>query len=201
MSKFKAEELLPSRFQSIQEFWDFCVANDPEFDSAEEQITSGINNKFPQSADINGVRAWEEILNIIPNTSDTLEDRRFRIITKLQSRTPYNWSTLHQMLETICGKDGYECVRKAPFVLGVALPIDSASKLNSVMTLLEEVVPMHIFLDVYCRAESVAMIDFACYGLGTCIVETPIKENIAQVYMGSPYLESATIETKLTGES
>lgn len=144
---FKTEDYLPTRFHSIKEFYDFCIASDPEFENAQEIKDKGINNRFQDTADINGIRIWEKILNITPNTSDTSEDRRFRIISVLQKRTPYTWSQLHKMMEALCGKDGYE-LKKGYFTLMVYLAMDSQSQLKSVMQLLREVVPMHILLDI-----------------------------------------------------
>ena len=144
---FKTEDYLPARFRTIKEFYDFCLANDPEFDNTEELTNKGVNNRFPDSADIDGVQIWEKILNITPNTSDTLEDRRFRIIANLQKRTPYTWSQLHKMMSALCGEDGYE-LKKGYFVLMVYLAMDSQSKLKSVIQMLREVVPMHILLEI-----------------------------------------------------
>ena len=106
-----------------------------------------INNRFQDTADIDGVRIWERILNITPNTSDTLEDRRFRIISVLQKRTPYTWAQLHKMMEALCGKDGYE-LKKGYFVLMVHLAMESQSQLKSVIQMLRDVIPMHILLDI-----------------------------------------------------
>lgn len=144
---FKSEDYLPTRFKSIKEFYDFCIANDPEFENAQEIKDKALNNRFQDTADIDGVKIWERILNITPNTSDTLEDRRFRIISILQKRTPYTWAQLHKMMEALCGKDGYK-LQKGYFVLMVYLAMDSQSKLKSVLQMLRDVVPMHILLEI-----------------------------------------------------
>lgn len=144
---FKTEDYLPARFKNIKEFYDFCIAQDPEFDNAQAIREKGINNTFPQDVDIDGAKMWETALGIKPNASDTLEDRRFRILTKLQQRTPYTWAQLHKMMKALCGEDGYE-LKKGYFTLMVYLAMDSQSKLKSVLRMLEDVVPMHILLEI-----------------------------------------------------
>lgn len=145
---FKSEDYLPSRFHSIKEFYDFCVANDPEFDNALEIKDKGLNNRFPNTADIDGVRIWERILSLTPNASDTLEDRRFRIISNFQKRAPFTWAELNRMLAFLCGADDYTLEREAEFILKVSLTLDSESMLQSVIQMLEEIVPMHILLHI-----------------------------------------------------
>lgn len=144
---YKSEDKLPARFQSINEFYDFCIAQNPEFENAEAIRDKGLNNVFPQDIDIDGAKLWETALGITPNASDTLEDRKFRILTVLQQRTPYTWAQLHKMMEALCGKDGYE-LKKGYFTLMVYLAMESVSQLKSVLRMLEEVVPMHIVLDI-----------------------------------------------------
>lgn len=145
--KYLAEEHLPRRFKTIKEFYDFCMAQDPEFENAEAIKNKGLNNVFPKDVDIDGARMWETALGITPNANDTLEDRKFRILTVLQQRTPYTWAQLHRMMEALCGKDGYE-IKKGYFTLMVYIAMESVSQLRSVLRMLEDVVPMHILLDI-----------------------------------------------------
>lgn len=144
---FKTEDYLPSRFRTIQEFYDFCMANDPEFDNAQEIREKWLNNRFPDSADVDGIKVWEKILQITPNASDTLADRRFRVISCLQKRTPYTWSQLHRMMAALCGEEGYE-LKKGFFVLMVHVAMESQSQLQSVVQMLRDVIPMHILLEI-----------------------------------------------------
>lgn len=145
--KFKSEDYLPSRFHSIDEFYDFCMANDPEFDNASEIKEKWLNNRYQDTADEDGIKIWEKILKITPNKSDTLADRRFRVISCLQKRTPYTWSQLHKMMAALCGEDGYE-LKKGFFVLMVHIAMESQSQLRSVIQMLRDVVPMHILLEI-----------------------------------------------------
>lgn len=196
---YKAEEYLPNRFHAIKEFYDFNVANDPEFENAEEIITKNLNNRFPDTADLDGIKIWEKILNIIPEPEDSIEDRRFRITTVFQKRIPYTWSQLHKMMRSICGDEAFELKRTKPFVLEVNLTMDSASKLKSVIQMLEEVVPMHIQINVSCGYEALSQVKFAGAGMFTITIETPLNDQLetAMIYHGSPYIQTTSIETKL----
>lgn len=147
MAKAKLEDRLPIRFYSIQEFYDFCIAWNPEFDKLYQDQEKWRKNVFQDQADIDGIRMWEKVLSITPEATDTLEDRRFRIISDLQKRTPYTWNQLHKMLNALCGEGNYE-LKKGYFTLMLYLSMNSQSKLNSVIRMLQDVVPMHILLEI-----------------------------------------------------
>lgn len=141
------EKYLPTRFYSIKEFYDYCIAWNPEFDKIYQDQAKWRKNVFPDQADIDGIRLWEKVFGITPESSATLEDRRFKILTELQKRTPYTWNQLHKMLDALCGEGHYE-LKKGYFTLMLYLSMDTQSKLKSVMNMLQDIVPMHILIDV-----------------------------------------------------
>lgn len=192
---FKTENYLPSRLSVINEFHDFCVANDPEFDNAGERLAKGLNNRFPDTADIDGVKRWEGILGITPNASDTLEDRRFRILTYFQKRTPYTWPVLHRMMAFLCGEDNYSLEKEEDFILKASISLNSESKLKSVIRMLEEVVPMHILIDLIVRYQGTALVRVFSAYQETIIIETLINRP-KTIIRTTPYVEQrAVIET------
>lgn len=141
------EKYLPDRFAEIEEFMSLCKAENPEFDNMGEIRKKWLNNRFPKEADLDGIKLYEEILEIKPLENDTIEDRRFRILTKLNERLPYTWIQLHRMLAAICGWDGYE-LKLEDFIITVYLSLDSMSKTNAVLDMLRDVLPMSIFIDI-----------------------------------------------------
>lgn len=195
------EEKLPSRFKEIKEFWDFCIGENPEFDRAKSGKDKWLNNRFPQDADIDGIRLWETVLDIKPNPTETLEDRRFKVITELQKRTPYTWSQLHKMLDALLGKDGYT-LKKGYFVLMVYLAMKSTSQLKHVMDLLQEVVPAHILLDIEQILEYYLGIDVYTYStsiMNLTIVPYQLREykTSCQASLGSAMTVLADLTIKM----
>jgi hypothetical protein len=50
-----------------------------------------MDSNFINDCTENGVESWERILNITPKAYDTLNDRKFRILTRLNERLPYTY--------------------------------------------------------------------------------------------------------------
>ena len=46
-------------------------------------------DQFIQDATINGVSRWESMLGISPKGTDTLDERKFRVLSKLNQELPY----------------------------------------------------------------------------------------------------------------
>lgn len=66
------------------------------------------NNQFLSTLTIEGVKAYEKLLNIIPNTSiESLEFRRSRIKNRLTTMPPFTKNFLYDKLNDIIGKDKF----------------------------------------------------------------------------------------------
>lgn len=141
------ENYLPYRLAQITEFKDLCLAENPEFDGMDQVREKWLKNKFPTEADLDGIKIFEKILDLHPADTDTVEDRRFKVLSNLNERLPYSWIQLHRMLAAICGWDGYE-LKLEHFILTVYLAMDSHSKLNSVISMLQNVLPMHLLINI-----------------------------------------------------
>ncbi|QNU66758.1 DUF2313 domain-containing protein [Ruminiclostridium herbifermentans] len=50
-----------------------------------------MDSNFINDSTENGVESWERILNITPKAYDTLNDRKFRILTRLNERLPFRY--------------------------------------------------------------------------------------------------------------
>lgn len=194
----KLIELLPPRIRDIKEIADFQEAVQPTIDEIDEKCRQILVNQNPLYADLDGVTVWEEWLMIEPDSSKTLEQRRLDIISKLNERLPFTLVQLHRILAGIVGWDNFKIITyPGEPKLKITLELSDIDYAGNISNLLSHIIPAHVFYDVYDHYESASMVDFAVAGLGTCIIETPIKDNIAQIYIGSPYLESATIETSI----
>ncbi len=57
-----------------------------------------MDNNFINDSTENGVESWEQILKITPKAYDTLNDRKFRILTRLNERLPYTYREAEKRL-------------------------------------------------------------------------------------------------------
>lgn len=89
------------------QFGQIAVAENPEFNRLSECIFKALEDSFIHSASEYGVKRWESMLQISPSQGDTLEDRKARILTYLNIKTPYTWRVLKQLIGAIVDDDRY----------------------------------------------------------------------------------------------
>lgn len=99
----KINSYLPKVLRDIIEFQIVNSDLDVELGLLENYI-KGINTEtIVQTASIYGIEKWEKILGIIPDDTDSLETRRFRINNILTSKLPYTVRWLQKKLSEITG--------------------------------------------------------------------------------------------------
>lgn len=139
----------PPVVRDTDEFQQIAEAENPEFNNLAECIYRVLQDAFVHDATGYGVRRWESILGISPAASDTLDDRKARILTYLNIKLPYTWRVLKQMLTEFLSDEQWvmeyindECK--------LILHTDRISddKLQTIKTLLEKVVPQNIEVEV-----------------------------------------------------
>ncbi len=89
------------------QFGQIAVAENPEFNNLAECIFNALEDTFIQSASEYGVKRWESMLQIAPSASDTLEERKARILTYLNLKLPYTWRVLIQLIANVVDDDRY----------------------------------------------------------------------------------------------
>jgi hypothetical protein len=112
-------------------------------------IEDAINDQFVNDATENGVARWESILEIVPKGTETLEVRKFRIISRLNEQLPYTYGKLKQQLKTLCGEDGYALeLLNNEYKLIVRVELTVKGKFNEVGSLLNRTVPANMIIDL-----------------------------------------------------
>jgi len=107
------------RVVDIKEYWSPVVAEtlefqviadaeNPEFNYLWEKIYGLVDEYFVKSATEYGVRRMEKILNIVPLATETLEQRKAKIIWKLNLKIPYTMRFLKNILATMVGEENRE---------------------------------------------------------------------------------------------
>lgn len=92
---------------------------------------------------------WEKLLGIIPKGTETLEERRFKILTRLNERLPYTLPQLKNILETLCSAGNYSAeVMEGTYQLVVKIGLAAKSSFSDVEALLERVVPRNMIVNL-----------------------------------------------------
>lgn len=104
-----------------------------------------INNRFISSADEDGIKQFENMLNIQSVASDSLEERRFRILSKWNTDTPLTFRKLQYRLALLCGEDGYSLYHDSTQVI-VKITLTNKKMFNDVKKLLDEFIPVALLI-------------------------------------------------------
>lgn len=194
-------EYYPEFLREVKEYQAITDAENPEFNLLYKRLTSLDNNLLPGSAELHGIEIYENWLNITSNPYLTLEERRANILAKLNETLPYTEIRLQKMLAAIVGWGHFTYKREGAFVQ-VILDPEYHILAGSVCQMLERVLPLNLYFEVSVGFEIGALIDFVSVCMETLVIETKLNtdKETAIIHHGQPYLESATIETKLAGE-
>lgn len=186
------------------EFEEIASAIDPEFTRLYQLLDRWNKNIFPKEANEEGIEKFEELLNITPQITDTLDDRRYRIIAKLNAKLPYTEVQLRRILGGILGYDGFTLTVK-DLILTISLAEDNNSKLNIIIELLKEIVPMNILIKIHqFILEKLGVYYAGCVKVGNTVriapyVQDEVKEE-GVAYLGGLIKIGNTIRIKPNNE-
>lgn len=145
----KLIEYLPYVVRDYAEFQGLTAGEQPEFEQAWNRADEVLNNQFVLTAGNLGLSRWEEILGIIPKATDTLEDRRFRVLTRLNEELPYTLPQLRNILQTLCGEGNFSAeIESDTYELIVKIGLAARRNFSDVEALLERVSPENLTINL-----------------------------------------------------
>lgn len=109
----------PQYLQGLLEFKQIADAEQPEFDHALQTVRAAPDDFFFETLSEHGCYRWEAILGIPGVESNTLEERRTRILAAWDTELPYTYRWLAKWLASICG----DC-NPLPAISGYALRVN-----------------------------------------------------------------------------
>lgn len=119
----------------------------PELDLLYSRVEQTFTNIFPETADSNGLRVYEEWLGISYDRSLNLNERRVEILARLNETLPYTEIRLQRFLAGIVGWGNFEYFRDGAFVR-VSVELGAGKSILSIFDLLERVLPMNLHYEV-----------------------------------------------------
>ena len=98
---------VPDVLKDVREIKALMHTENSEMNLLSTALALYLNNTFVDSADEYGIGRWESILHILPKLTDTLDERRFRVLSRNQRAASFTLRSLEQQLSTLCGPEGY----------------------------------------------------------------------------------------------
>lgn len=145
----KLIDYLPPIVQEIREIKEIMKAAQPEMVKIWQAYEDMLSDQFIEDATEYGVKRWEKILHITPKATDTLEARKFTILTRFNEQLPFTMVTLNNQLETLCGEDGFTLtLDHNNYTLYVQVALVAKSNFDDVDRLLDRVVPANMVINI-----------------------------------------------------
>lgn len=141
----KLQDYLPSVLLKTYEFPLLCAAEQPEFDRLNAAATAVLDAQFVTTAGERGIARYEKIFKITPMDTNTLDERRFRVLARINAQLPFSVRRLRQQLETLCGADGYKLELDGDrYTLTVKVALTAKRNQQAVEELLADIVPANM---------------------------------------------------------
>ena len=142
-------DYLPDVLKNVTEMQAIMKTETPIVQAMWNACEDCMNDQFISEATENGIARREKMLDITPYATDTLEDRRFRLLSRYNENTPYTRKSLVNMLETLCGKDGFKLtILTSEFTVNVMVALTVKKQADSVSELLERILPYNMAFSV-----------------------------------------------------
>lgn len=138
----------PLVIKRILEFEKIADAENPEINNLWAAHKDVLDNQFIKTLTEEGCKRWENILNIVPMGTDTLEDRRFRILARINADLPFTFRQLENMLYALCGDDYTLELLNNEYKLVIRLTLSIRRQYDEVSSLLKKVVPANLIIDL-----------------------------------------------------
>lgn len=141
----KLQDYLPSILLKTYEFPLLCDTEQREFDRLNTAVDEVLDAQFVSTAGERGIERYEQIFSIVPQDTDTLDERRFRVLAKINAQLPFSIRRLRQQLATLCGEDGYRMeIDGGRYTLTVKVALTAKRNQQAVEELLAGIVPANM---------------------------------------------------------
>lgn len=99
--------LLPEYFQKILDFKELMNTEQIELEQLWARIEQLWLNLYIQTADIPTLEYYEDMLGLFPEPGDSIEIRRWRILSRFRRRTPFTLPMMYEVLNSLVGIGNY----------------------------------------------------------------------------------------------
>ena len=141
----KLQDYLPSILLKTYEFPLLCDTEQPEIDRLRDAADAVLDAQFISTAGETAIARYEKIFGITPMDTDTLDERRFRVLAKINAQLPFSVRRLRQQLATLCGDDGYKLeLDGGKYTLTVKVALTAKRNQQAVEELLADIVPANM---------------------------------------------------------
>lgn len=141
-------EYLPGYMAELFEMKELYKGLQPEFDLMYRIKDSSMDECFVLTCLDFGLERYEEMLGITPLVTDTVEDRRLRVLASLNGDTPYTFERIYAKLRLLCGEENVTMeYAKDIYTLRVLVQLAAKNQIATVNKMLRQMLPCNISLN------------------------------------------------------
>ena len=148
MSAARDVDLLVYLTPKMQEYYELqkiADAENPEFNYLWGVNISVRNDIFILTATEEGLRRYEEMLDLVPDPNDSFEARRARIQGRFLEQLPITERSLRQQLTIFCGENGFDLdINHNAYELTIKLALTSKRAFSDVEAMLRRTIPANL---------------------------------------------------------
>lgn len=138
----------PVIITNIPDIAQIYAINDRQCNDLDIAVEVMEQNLYLDTMNEDAISRWEGMLEIIPLDDDKLEDRRFRVKSKVLERLPYSIRVLRRRLDTLC-PDGYVMtIDDNRIQISIQLTLKSKKMIQDVEKLLDEILPLNMYFEL-----------------------------------------------------
>ncbi|MEK4146426.1 putative phage tail protein [Robertmurraya sp. FSL W8-0741] len=143
---------LPPVLREFKENQEIAKVENPQIVRLWQATEQAMNDQFIETSTEYGVSRRERMLHIFPAGTDTLETRKFRLLTRYNEQAPYTRRVLRNLMNSLCGEDGYTLsIDVAQKVISVRVELTVRGMFDAVVDMLERITPVNMVMDVQLR--------------------------------------------------
>lgn len=137
----------PAYLQQLREFGYIAQAEQPELESLTSAFASAVDDFYLETLTLDGVIRWEQIMRIPSVSTDSLEDRRSRVMLTYMFQTPYTLNSLIAYITTI-SNDAIITVDYANRILHISAVLTGQQQRDTLRQLVEQRAPANMIVDL-----------------------------------------------------
>ena len=172
-------EYLPRELRDIKEFIALFSVLEAECEEMQGEVDRAYKNQFIKTADEEGISRLEKLYGITGKFSDSLDTRRFKLQTMSVGMLPSTEKKLREMLEYLCGDDGFEFLSSYNnFHVKIRVALEKKECFLDVLNLCRNVVPANMVVDLSLMYTQIQAISGYTHGYLSSYKHNEIKETI-----------------------
>lgn len=140
------KELLPNWYEGIVETDVLMDVEQKLFDNLKAQINLAQSNQYVSTADAKTISIYEQMLGIVADPLDSLELRRFRVLTRLTTQKPYTLRYFQEVLSSF-GDPAELTIFYDEYRLLVEMNFEKIGQVSEIEYLFRSIVPANMLVD------------------------------------------------------